>query len=58
VKRVDIQIRIEYDETKFPVDDMLWAANKVAECDEIYNIGYDSDSFDITESKVTHTEAS
>jgi hypothetical protein len=36
-----------------------WTAyNKVAECDEIYNIGYDSDSFDITESKVTHTEAS
>jgi hypothetical protein len=56
-RRVDIQISIEYDESKFPEDDMRWAAEKVAECEQIWNIGYDSDSFDITESKVTHTEA-
>lgn len=50
---VYITIKIEYDPARFPVDDMRWAADKVAECGDIWNIGYDSDSFDIT-SEVTH----
>jgi hypothetical protein len=58
MRAVDIRIRIEYDEDRFPEDDMRWAADMVAECEQIWDIGYDSDSFDITESKVTHTEAS
>lgn len=57
MKAVDIQIRIEYDETRFPEADMRWAADKVAECDQIWYIGYDANSFDI-ESKVIHMEAS
>lgn len=57
MKQVDIKITVVYDETKFPEDDMRWAAEKVAECDPIWNIGYDFDSFS-KESKVTHTEAS
>lgn len=56
MKRVDIRITVVYDETKFPEDDMRWAAGKVSECDPIWNIGYDFDSFEI-ESKVIHSEA-
>jgi len=55
VKTIDIKIRIEYDPAMFPEDDMRWAADKVAECEQVWNIGYDSDSFDIT-SSVTHVE--
>lgn len=27
---------------------MRWAADKVTECNDIWNIGYDFDAFDIT----------
>jgi hypothetical protein len=53
VKTIYITIKIEYDPDKFPEDDMRWAADKVAEAEEIGNIGYDWDSFDIT-SEVTY----
>jgi hypothetical protein len=56
VRRVDIRISVTYDETRFPVDDMDWAADKIAECDPIRSIGYDFESFDVKESKVTHSE--
>jgi hypothetical protein len=55
VKVVDITIRIEYDEEKFPESDMEWVADKIAETDELYNIGYDFDSFQRT-STVIHSE--
>lgn len=53
MKTIDISIHIEYDPDKFPEDDMRWAADKVSECDPIWNIGYDFDAFDIT-SEVKH----
>jgi hypothetical protein len=52
-KVVDIRIRIEYDTDQFPEADMHWAAEKIAEASELYNIGYDFDSFDKT-AEVTH----
>lgn len=55
MKRVDIVIRIEYDPDKFPEDDMRWVADKISECDELYNIGYDFESFDIIKADVIHS---
>lgn len=55
MKTLYITIKIEYDPDRFPEDDMNWAAGKVAECADVWNIGYDSDSFDIT-SEVTYHE--
>lgn len=53
MKTIYITIKIEYDPDRFPEDDMRWAAEKIAECNEISNIGYDSDSFD-KEAEVTY----
>lgn len=47
MKTIDITIRIEYDPDRFPEDHMLWAADKVTECDPICDIGYDFDAFHI-----------
>ncbi len=58
MKTVDILIRIDYDPEKFPEDDMRWAADKIAECGELYDIGHDLDSFVVTTSKVVHHGAS
>lgn len=48
MKTIYITIKIEYDPGKFPESGMVWAAEKIAECSELYNIGYDFDSFDKT----------
>lgn len=53
MKTVDITIHIEYDPAGFPEEDMSRAAYKIAECDPVWNIGYDSDSYEINY-EVTH----
>ena len=53
MKTVYITIKIEYDPAVFPEADMRWAADKIADADELYNIGYDFDSFSKT-AEVTH----
>ena len=52
-RTVDIVISITYDPFQFPEGDMRWAADKISECDELYNIGYDFDSFEV-DATVTH----
>lgn len=52
-KRIYITIRIDYDPEVFPEGDMQWAAEKISEANELYDIGYDFDSFD-TESDVSY----
>jgi hypothetical protein len=48
MKRIDITISVVYDDAKFPEDDMTRACDKISECDAIWNIGYDSYSWNST----------
>jgi hypothetical protein len=51
-----ITIKITYDPEKFPKDDMHWAIDKLTDCDEIGNIGYDWDSWTKTTEVTYHDE--
>lgn len=55
MKTIYITIKIEYDPDQFPTDDMRWTVDKIAECGELYDIGHDFDSFDVT-SEVSYHE--
>lgn len=55
MKTIDITIKIVYDENRFPEDDMVWAVDKLTECEQICNIGYDWESFS-TSSEIVYSD--
>ena len=55
MKTIYVTMKVVYDEDRFPEGDMNWAVDKLTEGEQIWNIGYDSEAFDI-ESKVTYTD--